>query len=281
MSVTNKTYNIRTGLSNKETILLSTLAKEGKTIFGLDDIIKTLKTSYKYAKVIADRLRKKKWITQVSRGKYLIVPLNAGVEGEYTEHEFVIASNLVGSKPYYISYWTALNHYGYTEQTPFTVFVATTSRRTDLKVHGINYKFITIKKSKFFGTTNHFIDNHKIIISNKTKTIVDALDHPEYCGGVSEVAKCLWNARKDLSFGEIIKYAKDMDNATIIKRLGYLIDILGFEIELPLYHKMQKLIRRGRSWLDPRAPKKGRSNLKWQLLVNVSTESILEAKSIT
>lgn len=54
------------------------------------------------------------------------------------------------------------------------------------------------------------IVRQKIVIPEKEKTIVDALDHPEYCGGIEEVAKCLWNAKDDadISFEKILKYAK-------------------------------------------------------------------------
>jgi len=281
MTVTKSTQNIRMGITKKETYLLSTLAKEGKTIINLEDISKVLNATYYYAKVIADRLRKKKWLIQIAKGKYLISPLSAGVESEYTEHEFVVASNLAGKKTYYIAYWTALNHYGYTEQTPFTVFIATTSRIASTTIHGVNYKFVTINKKKFFGTRNHFIGNQKIRISDKNKTIVDSLDHPECCGGIAEVAKCLWNAKDDISFEKIVEYSQKMHNSTIIKRLGYLIDTLELEISSSLYDKMQNLIGEGRSWLDPHSTKNKKSRLKWKLFVNVPTETILEAKSTT
>jgi len=60
MSVTKHTQNIRIGITKGETYILSTLAKEGKTIIDLEDIIRVSNASYNYAKVIADRLRKKK-----------------------------------------------------------------------------------------------------------------------------------------------------------------------------------------------------------------------------
>lgn len=207
--------------------------------------------------------------------------MSAGIESEYTEHEFVVASSLVGQRPYYIAYWTALNHYGYTEQAPFTIFVATTARIKKTNVHGVNYQFVTINKRKFFGTKNHFIGNQKIIVSDKNKTIVDSLDHPEYCGGIAEVAKCLWNAKEDISFEKLIKYAQKIHNSTVIKRLGFLIDVLELQIPSSLYDQMKNLIGSGRSWLDPYSVKHKKSNLKWRLFVNVPIESILEAKSAT
>lgn len=281
MSITNDTQNIRKGLSDREATVLSMLAKDGKSIIGYEDVSNAIDTSYQNARKIVQRLSKKKWLIQIARGRYLISPLSAGTESEYTEHEFVIASNLAEKKPYYIAYWTALNHYGYTEQTPFTVFVATTSRIASTSVHGVNYRFVTINKKKFFGTRNHFIGNKKIIISDKNKTIADALDHPEYCGGIDEVAKCLWRAKDEVSFDTIIKYSKKMQNSTIIKRLGYLIDILELKISPTIYNQMHNLIGLGRSWLDPYSTKNKKSNLKWKLFVNVPTESILEAKSTT
>lgn len=281
MYITKDTENIRKGLSNREAAVLSMLAKDGKSVIGYEDISNTIDTSYQNARKIVERLSKKKWLIQIARGKYLISPLSAGIESKYTEHEFVIASNLAANKQHYIAYWTALNHYGYTEQTPFTVFVAATSRITSTNVHGVNYKFITINKTKFFGTRNHFIGNKKIIISDKNKTIVDALDHPEYCGGIEEVAKCLWNAKGDISFEKIIDYSKKIQNSTVIKRLGYLIDVLEMDVPSSLYDQMRNLIGSGRSLLNPHSAKNKKSNLKWKLFVNTSTDAILEAKSTT
>jgi predicted transcriptional regulator of viral defense system len=283
MYVTNLTQNIRKGITEKETQLLCTLAKEGKSIIDLKDISRITGESYGYVKVIANRLCKKKWLITITKGRYLISPLSAGDESEYTEHEFVIASHLAKKGSYYISYWNALNYYGYTEQTPLTVFVATTHRLANIKIHGVRYKFVTIKKTKNFGTKNQMIVKNKIIISDREKTITDALDHPEYCGGIVEVAKCLWNASKDsnVSFDKIIKYAKRMENRTIIKRLGYLIDVLEIKIQPNLYKQMPRLISSGYSWFDTHSTitTKIKSNSKWKLFINIDTESILNVKN--
>jgi predicted transcriptional regulator of viral defense system len=274
MSDTNDTKNIRRGLTDKETELLTNLAKDGKTIFELEDISNLLGTKYRYTKVIADRLRKKKWIIQLTRGKYLIVPLTAGIKSEYTEHEFIIASHL--AKDYYIGYWSALNYYGFTEQTPLSVFVVTKSRLRNRKILDVNYKFVTINKKKFIGITNTFINNKSVRISDKSKTIADALDHPELCGGISEVAKCLWNARKEISLNDVLKYSKLMKNNSIVKRLGYLIDLLKIETTEKEYSLMKSMVSKGYSPLDPLSVKKGAHVTKWNLLLNISEEHLLD-----
>jgi predicted transcriptional regulator of viral defense system len=271
---TNNEKSIRKGLSRGESRLLSSLAEKRKDIFSLNDVILELNCPYENAKVIANRLARKKWIIPLGRGKYLLVPLSAGVEGKYTEHEFVIASKLVS--PYYIGYWSALNYYGFTEQTPFTVFIATTKRLKSRKILDIGYRFVTLSKRKFFGFTGIAIANSTVNISDKEKTIADSLDHPEYCGGISEVAKCLWNARDEISPGKLVDVALKMGNTSILKRFGYLSEILEIRLSEDVTSRITSSLGRGFSPLDPMAGKRGKYCTKWNLLVNVPIESLLE-----
>jgi predicted transcriptional regulator of viral defense system len=271
---TNNVKNIREGLSRGESRLLSSLAEKRKNIFSLNDVILELNCPYGNAKVITNRLVKKKWIIPLSRGKYLLVPLSAGVEGKYTEHEFVIASKLVS--PYYIGYWSALNYYGFTEQTPLTVFIATTKRLRSRKVLDVEYRFVTLSERKFFGFTAIAIASSTVNISDKEKTIADSLDHPGYCGGISEVTKCLWNARNEISLSKLVDIALKMGNTSILKRFGYLSEILEMRPPADVISKISSSLGRGFSPLDPMAGKKGKYSTKWNLLVNVPVESLLE-----
>jgi len=268
--------NIRQGLSKRESILLSTLAGKGKKTFTLPDIIMELDSSYSSAKEIAKSLARKKWIIKLRRGIYLIVPLSAGVDSKYTEHEFLIASRLIS--PYYIGYWSALNFYNMTEQTPFTVFVATTKRPEGTRTRIIldtNYRFITVSKKKFFGFSPVSIGTDLVNISDREKTLADALDHPEYCGGIAEVAKCLWNSRDAISIEKIVNYATKMGNSAIIKRLGFLLDVLDLKSKENVYPRMKNMVSAGMSILDPTMRQKsGNYNTKWKLIINVSRDSL-------
>jgi predicted transcriptional regulator of viral defense system len=272
----NATLNVRAGLSRNESLLLSALSEKEKTIFKLENIIAELKCSYTYAKVIANNLAKKKWIIVIKRGVYLIVPLSAGTKSQYTEHEFIIASHL--ASPYYISYWSALNFHGFTEQTPFSVFVATTRRIHNREVLNVKYNFVTLSKRKFFGFEPTVVGTYKVNVSNREKTLADALDHPEYCGGVLEVAKSLLNAERKVSMGRIVSYAERMRNTAILKRLGYLIESLELNAESEILSMMRAMISPGMSTLDPTRPKTGTYNTRWNLLVNISKETLAELR---
>lgn len=274
MSDVSSTENVRAGLTRNESFLLSSLSEKGKTILGLKDIVGELNCSYDYAKVIANNLVKKKWIITLRRGIYLIVPLSAGVKAHYTEHEFVIASHL--ASPYYIAYWSALNFHGFTEQTPFTVFVATTKRVKSRNVLNTRYRFVTLNKRKFFGYTSLPIGGYEVNISDPEKTLVDALDHPEHCGGIGEAAKPLLNAKEKVSLEKVLRYSKRMGNTAIIKRLGYLVESLNVVSDAKTISQMRRSVSSGISPLDPTMPRRGKYTTRWNLQINVSKETLEE-----
>jgi predicted transcriptional regulator of viral defense system len=167
----------------------------------------------------------------VEKGKYLILPLEAGGEGEWTEHEFIIASCLID--PYYIGFRSALSYYGYTEQVSRIVFIASTHRKMkpELDISGVTYRFVHMTERKFFGDTKVVLDGYGIRISEPEKTIVDCLDRLEYCGGVPEVAKALSYGRDEFDLAKMAHYAVENGNKAVVKRLGYLLELLNFEAD--------------------------------------------------
>lgn len=256
----------RKGLSKKESYLLSYLAEKRKNIFTLRDVTETLNGSYENAKVTVERLVKKKWVVRIVKGKYLLVPLSAGIKGEYTEHEFIIASLF---EPCYVAYWTALNYYGFTEQVPNKIFVAARKRIKDREILGTKFKFVYLSEQKFFGFNPVLISNVNVEISDKEKTIVDCVDKPGYCGGVEEIVKSVYFAKEEIEIEKLIKYAFRIGNNAVIKRLGFILDSLGFDST-----GLENKISDSYSVLDPTKEKKGKYLSKWRLLINVSEDEL-------
>src|SRR3989338_5810047 len=141
-------FTTRKGLGKKSAFLLSTLAEQNKNLFTVDEAVPILKENKLSITKLLHDLVENGWLNRVSKGKYLILPLEAGAEPKYTEHEFVLASVL--TPDYYISYLSALNYYGLTEQVPKTVFIATNKQRSERKMMSLTFKFVTLKKTKFF-----------------------------------------------------------------------------------------------------------------------------------
>ncbi len=236
-----------------------------KKYITVEEILKDYQGNRKSLYVALSRLEKRGWIERIEKGKYMIVPLGAE-KGKYTLNEFVIGSMLV--EPYAIAYWSALHFYSLTEQIPNTVFIQTTARKKkqDVKIFGIHYKIVRLKSSKFFGVRREWIEETRVNITDKEKTIMDCLDKPQYCGGIVEVAKALKNGDFDKDKLEI--YASKIGNSGVIRRLGFLCEFLGIEISLPPIKTKNYL------YLDPTMPKKGEKNAKWRLIINLD-EKIL------
>jgi len=253
------------GLGEKEAFLLSELARLDKILFTVDDARNIIGHS---PHLILHRLKKKKWILQLKRGFYAIVPLEIGPKGadSYIIHEFVIAAYL--ADPYYIGFWSALNYHGLSDQIPATVFVATTVPKPNTVIMNSKYVFVQLKKEKFFGLDEIEIETRKINISNKNKTIVDCLEHPQHSGGIDEVARAIYFGHQELDFTLIKEYGLKINNSVVFKRLGYILEATGlFEKYSSLFRDVQ--LSTGYSWLDPLGPRKGKHLHKWKLLVNV------------
>lgn len=267
--------SIKQGLSKREALALTRLAGQNKPIVVISDIENSIGVSYDEAKKIANNLVKKKWLDRLTSGTYLIVPLAAGEHGKYTEHEFVIASHL--ATPMYISYWSALNYHGLTEQVPMTVFVATTERVPEREIHNVNYRFITLTDAKFFGHEAMAAGSHQVNIATVEKTLADCADHPEYCGGIIELSKALANA-ENADYETLVECLLRMNNGAAIKRIVYLADIHG--IEVPRRTELEDAFTTGYSKLDPAHGEKGHHTSDYRLILNVAETELKSAGEI-
>jgi len=241
-------------LGPMEIRLLFTLEEEGKSIFRTDDAKRILHSSAASVKNVLYRLRKKGRIEEIERGKYLLFPAKSGYEGKWSEMPFLIASELV--TPYYIGFWSALNYWGMTEQVPSVTFVVTTKRKKKKKLtYGpINFEFITLSKKKFFGMIEEKVEGGKFNMSSREKTVVDCLLYPQYCGGIDEVIKGIWEDQNELDFEKILDYSRKIGVEVVMRRLGYILDML--EIKNEVADKIARSNPKGFMWLDPIGSKK-------------------------
>ncbi len=130
-------------LSERESYLLSTLAAAGVRIFTVEDA-RALLSDDRDPRPMLQRLAIKSWLRRVERGKYRILPLEAGPEAQWAEHEYVLAAALI--QPYYLAYATALNYYGYSERLPRPIWLATTRRKRQVTIENHTYRFVTLKR---------------------------------------------------------------------------------------------------------------------------------------
>lgn len=256
-----------------ESRLLFTFDRKEISVFSFDEAKKIMKISNDSLKNVIYRLKKKKRIIEIKKGQYLFVPAKAGVEGYWSEYTFNALTKLLG-KNYYVDFWTALNYWGMTEQHPLTAFVAVTKRTRNFEFSNQKIKFITLNKKRFFGFETRKTGTTEFNISSREKTIIDCLLLPQYCGGITEIAKGLWSARKQIDWNTLLKYVEEIGVEAVKRRLGFILEEL--KIKKDVRKKLHKEFV-GFVWADPSGYKKEfHYNKKWGLKVNIEEKELTQ-----
>jgi predicted transcriptional regulator of viral defense system len=269
--------NIRHSLGNIESLLLKKLSSAGKNIFTTKDAWKITGSSLPATRLILNGLVEKRWLIRLSAGKYLIVPLSAGPEGEHSENWYVIARNLIEPYEYYISHISALEVHDATIQPGYNIYISTPKRKRHKEVLGATFKFIYVPGDRIWGVEYNWVTpSEKIRVSDIERTIIDCLDRPDLCGGITEVARALWTKRGDLDPEKLKSYVIRFDRQSVIKRLGYLLQLYGIATDT-LLQELKSLVSQSYALLDPTLEATGRFISSWKIRVNLDPDEILNS----
>lgn len=261
------------GLSAEESFFLMTLAAEGRTLFTVEDA-RAHWGDESRARAHLHDLAAKGWIERLERGKYIIIPLEAGPEREWSENPFIIASQLV--QPATVAYWTALHHWQFTEQVPRITYVQTTARKLPSRktVLGTAFQFVTVTERKYFGHKREFIGHQKYQIADPEKTLLDCLDGPDLAGGIPEVVKALRQTDR-IRWEVLDDYLIRLGSGAVVKRLGFLVE----RSDLPVPDREAHLTRwreqltSGLAKLEPSSAKHPhRIDTRWRVRVNLDQD---------
>jgi len=253
---------INQNLTKKQSVFLNLLDDKEIDIFSEDNIESKIGESFENLSQIVSNLAEKKILTRLEKGKYITPNFN---------NNFVIANYLAEGSA--IAYWSALNHYGLTEQIPNTVFSQTTKLKRSKKVLNVNYKFVKVHPKKFIGITTSGWGNNKFRIADVEKTIVDCFDLPQYSGGFAELIRAFYNAK--LNKRKLLEYAIAVDNLSVLKRIAYLSELFemkGFNI---FQKETLKRLKNKYTYFSPFDEKKGRCISRWKLCLNINEEILL------
>lgn len=247
----------KSSISKTELGLINKLRQNDLLIFTLKDIELLLNLSKSKVYNLIKSMIKKKLIVKISSNKYILTI--------FSEEADILKISTKIIWPSYISFWTALSYYNLTEQIVRKIFLCTTGKKSKIKFNDTVIEFIKINRRRFFGYTS--LDG--IIIAEKEKAIIDSLLLSRYAGGIKEIFKCLRNAWDELDKDKLIKYAVIVNNKSVVKRLGYLIEMGKLKLEEEKKKKLLKKIGRGYSKLDPQLKGNYGYSKKWKLIFNV------------
>lgn len=234
-------------LSRLENSVLEKLESEGLSVFRVSDV--SLLMGFSRAKTYnaLKALKKKGAIFSVQSGFFAMAQAS----------EFAIGAKL--NWPSYLSFWSALNYHGFSDQAPKTLFFASTKRKRPAK----GYRYVVLSRKRFFG----YFSAGEVVVAEPEKAIIDSLLFPRYAGGLKEIFFSLKAGIGEMDSGKLAGYALRVDSRAVARRLGFLLEECNFkgrgELESLFRHR-----GRGFELLDPSLKRKNNFNKKWLLDIN-------------
>jgi predicted transcriptional regulator of viral defense system len=222
-------------------------------------------------------MTKRGLLMRLKEGIYYVIPYEANAE-IFMPDWHLIAEYLVNDTKHYIGYYSALQIHNLITQPSLKeqIVVSKQIRPSEIKIKEVPFQFIYHNEKHFFGAKKIWIDNfNKVMCSDLEKTLIDCLFKPDYAGGIVEIARAIYISKEKIKYDTLLEYAKKFDSQAVIKRLGFILEVL--EINTKIISELQKLKTASYITLDTELPKTGKSISRWSILQNLETETIKSA----
>jgi predicted transcriptional regulator of viral defense system len=206
----------------------------------------------KSTRVLLSRLAKDDVLIRVKRGFYCLPSTNI----------LSVASTLY--PPSYISLWASFEYYGTTTQSPQVIDVINTmksgEKRLSLDEGRFTIRFIQTKKSLIFGFKKVLLNGKTTFIAEKEKAIIDGLLFSRYVP-FDEIIETI---NDGVNLNKIVHFAKLIGKQAMIKRLGYLLDNMGYSCNPKDFNQISTTFVP----LDPSLPRNGTYDKTWYIIDN-------------
>src|SRR3989338_2639628 len=274
MTLVNSEYtksNGHGGISLHYRELLDRLTRERQAPFTPREAATTLEMAPLRVRRLLTYWASRGWLSRLRRGLYVTVPLGTKNPAQLSEDPWIVASHLFA--PCYIGGWSACEHWGLTEQIFPGVVVFTTRKLHDQHptIKETPYVLRTIPERKLFGTTAVWRGQTKVDVSSPPRTLVDLLNDPTVGGGMRHIAEIVvrFFTNEHRNDTDLLDAIARLNNRTIYKRLGYLVETLKLDAPEVLA-RCQEHLSAGYSKLDPTVAPQGPFLRRWRLRLNVT-----------
>ena len=168
---------------------------------------------------------------------------------------------------YYLSWHSALWHYGLLDQQSRRIYVAVTRRKRGVRLGLADVRFVTVTERKFFGRTRVEDFEWPVWMATVEKALIDSFDQPRLAAPMPVIANALRVAYRDAMVDpeRLVDDAIRFASPTLNRRLGFfmeLYDIPGTEpLALRLGRKYAVALTPGPESNQPALP----VNRRWRV----------------
>ena len=265
-------------ISTQSGELLASFNEQGRSCFSYEEALKTLTDSKDGAirELLSDMTRRG-LLMRLKEKLYYIIPYEQDA-ASFVPDWHLIAECLVSGAEHYIGYYSALQIHGFITQPSLKeqIVVAKQIRPSEIKIKNVHFQFVYHNEKHFFGAKKIWIDSfNKVSCSDLEKTFIDCLFKPDYAGGIVETAKAIYASRDKIKWDKLLDYAIKFDSQAVIKRLGFILEMLGIGQEIT--DDLQKIRSASYAILDTELPPTGKRISRWSIQQNLETETIKSA----
>lgn len=265
-------------ISTQSHKLLSFFNEKNRNCFRCSEAFLSLPESKESAvRELLSDMTKRGLLMRLKESVYYIIPYEQDSD-TFMPDWHLLAEYLVNETEHYIGYYSALQIHNLITQPSLKeqIVVSNQIRPSSLKIKSITFQFIYHNENHFFGMKKIWIDSfNKVLCSDLEKTFIDCLFNPGYAGGIVEIAKALYMSRNKINFDKLLAYSLNFNSQAVIKRLGFLLEIL--EINTGIVNELQKIKTVSYVLLDTELPKSGKMISRWSIQQNLETETIKSA----
>lgn len=265
-------------ISTQSNELLSYFNGQNRNCFDYSLAYKALPDSKASAvRELLSDMTKRGLLMRLKEGVYYIIPYEQNAE-TFMPDWHLIAEHLVNDAKHYIGYYSALQIHNLITQPSLKeqIVVSKQIRPSEIKIKEVPFQFIYHNEKHFFGSKKIWIDSfNKVLCSDLEKTFIDCLFKPDYAGGIVEVARAIHTSKDKIKYDTLLEYAKKFDSQAVIKRLGFILEML--DINTKIIADLQNLKTASYVLLDTELPKTGKRNSRWSIQQNLETETIKSA----
>ena len=272
-------------LSPQESRVILTLTEHGRREATRAEIVQLLGVSPKAADHVIESLRHKGWLERAAWGRYLLVPPERGPDALGDSNLIALASRV--ADPYYIGFGTAASHYGLTTQYRNVILLVTRARLRTRTVGDTRVRIVYQSASKFFGFEPVDVLGYNVMMSDREKTAIDCIDHPELAGGVAETATVLATASRRFDWSKAADYLERIGSGALVRRFGWLSDHVNADLPPDVRARLYTLAAPSRkTWLgsDPARARAVDGAIGfdeiWRVFVNVEAKDLHDSAGL-
>jgi predicted transcriptional regulator of viral defense system len=219
----------------------------------------------------AARLRHQRRMFSPAKGFYVMVPPEHRARGAVPAEWFIDPMMAYLERAYYVGFLTAAAMHGAAHQAPQTFQVVIAKYLADRDLGRVHMRFTASERVRDMAVEQKATHTGYFTLATRETTAVDLVWRYREGGGISNVATVL----KELGQldGDTLARLAPLRDRSTVRRLGWLLERYRPDVDLHWVRVVARPEEGDPILLSPSAPKRGRVDKRWGVVVNTTVEA--------